>query len=626
MPASAPRVFYHHQLKKSRHTRKRPLVGRKPELSISQVLSWADAFHERTGQWPNQYSGRIPEGLDDTWTAVNSALRLGLRGLAKGNTLAQVLAEHRSVYNRANPPNLTVQQILAWADAHHHRTGEWPGQKSGRIPGTLHDTWVAIDQALKARRRGLSKGGSLAQLLAEHRGVRNRANLAKLTVQSILAWVDAYHRRTERWPKSNSGPILESPGETWAGIESALIAGRRGLRGGSSLARLLAKHRGVRNIADLPPLSETQILRWADAHHKRTGHWPKQGDGPVTDAPGEIWGDVAQAMRVGLRGLSGKDSLPRLLAKHRGARNHLTLPRLSPQLILKWADGYHQLTGQWPKQTSGPITDAPGETWRAMEAALRLGLRGLPGGSSLLRLLAEHRGIRNKGNLPPLKVTQILKWANAHHRRTGHWPKKSDGAITDAPGETWEGVNSALLSGRRGLPRTTLSQLLAKHRGIRNRHKLSSLNVAQILKWADAHHRRTGQWPKLTSGPITEAPGETWQAVHSALCNGRRGLPGRSSLPRLLAHHRGVRNVQALPPLSSALILKWADAYHRRTGEWPTKQSGLIPDSPGEPWTAIDSALRLGLRGSPGGSTLARFLKRHGRVCGSDEARLELRG
>ena len=38
--------------------------------------------------------------------------------------------------------------------------------------------------------------------------------------------------------------------------------------------RLLAKARGHRNRAALPPLSEERILAWADTHQRNRGHWP----------------------------------------------------------------------------------------------------------------------------------------------------------------------------------------------------------------------------------------------------------------------------------------------------------------------------------------------------------------
>ena len=53
------------------------------------------------------------------------------------------------------------------------------------------------------------------------------------------------------------------------------------------------------------------------------------------------------------------------------------------------------------------------------------------------------------------------------------------------------------------------------------------LRIKRILAWADAHYQRTGRWPSQTSGPIAEAPGETWLAVHTALRVGLRGQPER---------------------------------------------------------------------------------------------------
>jgi hypothetical protein len=68
--------------------------------------------------------------------------------------------------------------------------------------------------------------------------------------------------------------------------------------------------------------------------------------------------------------------------------------------------------------------------------------------------------------------------------------------------------------------------------------KCPPLTVEQILAWADAHHERTGRWPTHDSGPVAEAPGETWGRVNSALYEGHRGLSGRDTLARLLGRHR----------------------------------------------------------------------------------------
>jgi hypothetical protein len=67
----------------------------------------------------------------------------------------------------------------------------------------------------------------------------------RLTVEQILAWTDAHHARRGRWPSACSGPVACTTGETWAGVNTALARGRRGLPGGDSLSRLLQRERGM---------------------------------------------------------------------------------------------------------------------------------------------------------------------------------------------------------------------------------------------------------------------------------------------------------------------------------------------------------------------------------------------
>lgn len=63
------------------------------------------------------------------------------------------------------------------------------------------------------------------------------------------------------------------------------------------------------------------------------------------------------------------------------------------------------------------------------------------------------------------------------------------------------------------------------------------LTEEQILRWAGAHHRRTGKWPSRDSALIDGANRDTWCAVIQALKKGRRGLKGGSSLAKLLKKH-----------------------------------------------------------------------------------------
>lgn len=365
----------------------------------------------------------------------------------------------------ARPPQLSVAQILAWADAFRARAGQWPLNSFGRIPGALGETWRRVDSALRLGLRGLPGGSSLAQLLHEQRGVRNLGALPRLTEEQILAWADAHHRRTGRWPNLDAGPVVEAPGETWKAIDSAMRLGARGFPGGSSLTSLLAERRAVRNRSWQPALPVADILAWADAHRRRTGQWPKCYSGAVAAAPEETWMGIDKALKRGTRGLPGGSSLAHLLAEHRGIRHQPSLPHLDHEMILAWADAHHARTGRWPAGTFGRIADAPAETWSGVDKALRIGIRGLPGGSSVIRLLAEHRGVRNSRHLPRLTAGQILAWVDAHRRRTGRWPTSESGPVLDAPGETWLAVHQALKRGRRGRPGgTALCEFIRKNR------------------------------------------------------------------------------------------------------------------------------------------------------------------
>jgi hypothetical protein len=152
-----------------------------------------------------------------------------------------------------HPPRVTEAQILAWADVHHAQTGRWPTQYSGPIFGMPGETWNRVNLALRLGYRGLPGGTSLADLLQRARGVRNVQNLSDYTEEQILAWAAAYHARTGRWPRAIDGPIEDAPGETWKAVEMALVKGRRGLVGRSSLYKLLSacRPRPHDNVASL---------------------------------------------------------------------------------------------------------------------------------------------------------------------------------------------------------------------------------------------------------------------------------------------------------------------------------------------------------------------------------------
>ncbi len=511
----------------------------------------------------------------------------------------------RTVERATERPPLTVEQILAWADEHKNRTGSWPKTTSGNIPGT-NETWTAVGSALWFGNRGLDGTRSLAQLLERYRGVRNLASLPDRTVHQILTWADSHKSLTGQWPTATTGRVSGTD-ESWARIDNALQQGQRGLPPGSSLARLLHKHRGVRNKKALPSLTVAQVLCWADAYRDRHGSWPTKHSGVIIGAE-EKWSAVITAANEGLRGLPKGTSWANLLAKHRGYRNPRTLKPLSLRRILQWADEFHRRNGEWPNRRSGEI---PGtnETWSLIETALSQGQRSLPGGNSLAQVLATKRDKRNRMRLPPLTTKQIIRWAKRHRAATGAWPTVNSGAI-EGTAETWQTIAGAIARGRRGLDKHSgLAGFLEAHVGHRNMKNLPRLSISQILEWADAYHAENAQWPTRLSGEIPDTP-DTWLSIDSAIRRASRGLRGKSSLPRLLANKRGVKPRLNARPLSLDQVVALARKWHQRTGKWPNRQSGEI-DSSGENWASIDSALRNGSRGLPGGSSITDMLVQH---------------
>jgi hypothetical protein len=209
---------------------------RRPPLTIDDILSLADAWHAQTGRWPRERD-------KPNWRSIDEALRYGRRGLPRGTTLARILAEQRGVRNPLALTRLTVRRILAWARAHHRRTGKWPNARSGPVAEAPTETWLGIDNALTQGLRGLPRGPSLALLLAEQLGVRTKAAIPRLTFEQILAWANAHYLRKGKWPNTESGPIHDAPGETWKAVAMALDQGHRGLPGGDTLYRLLQRER-----------------------------------------------------------------------------------------------------------------------------------------------------------------------------------------------------------------------------------------------------------------------------------------------------------------------------------------------------------------------------------------------
>ena len=103
-------------------------------------------------------------------------------------------------------------------------------------------------------------------------------------------------------------------------------------------------------VAHLPGLTVAEILRWADAHFREPASGRRGGRGAIPESP-ELDGRGA-ALFLGLRGLEGGSTLPKLLLEHRGRYNRKGRDQITENDILEWADEWHERTGEWPR--AGP--------------------------------------------------------------------------------------------------------------------------------------------------------------------------------------------------------------------------------------------------------------------------------
>lgn len=365
-----------------------------PDLTLSTILAWADTFFKQHKRWPKAGSGPI-RGTKETWSAIDSALRDGRRGVRRRSSLARLLSHHRGTRNHYGLPKLSESRILAWADEYFDANGRWPTSSSG-VAGEGPETWRNICSALARGGRGLPGGQTLRSLLRRRRGPMSKDGRLHLSVKDVLKWADEFFQESGEWPTVRSGSIVGTT-ESWSSVAYALKNGTRGLKKSPGLNSLLAKHRGVRPRSNSARLELKTLLRWADEHRDRNGAWPNKRSGLIEGTNGmESWGAVNSALYLGLRGFAGGSSLADVLAKHRGVPNQKALAPLSVRQILSWAESHLLKYGEWPSLRSG-LVDGTSEEWRKIDAALRFGRRRLPRGSSLATLLDKHRRKRGAG-------------------------------------------------------------------------------------------------------------------------------------------------------------------------------------------------------------------------------------
>jgi hypothetical protein len=642
-------------------------------LTEAQIVNWMRLFRGKEGRWPSQSDNGVwgvgPDGIAwvqvprESWAGIESALRAGGRGLAHlaGLSIALLRKKHQLI----DPAQqLTEERIVAWIRQYHEKEGVWPRARDrtvwdkdadGRWIAVENLDWNKINDALTYGLRGLDAARSTTLRRLKDKYGLHEGGTEALTVSRIERWVALFHKKTGKWPSCGSGAVWECDestgqwtqvaGYTWGAIDKALRYGRYGL--GSVGCRGLGQFKARYGLCDAE-LTEERILGWIRLFHEKEGRWPSCDDRPVWErdaekgwvvVPGKRWGTLDAALRSGAFSLTGGSSLQKLRAAH-GLVSGDKLP-LSAEVLIRWIGIFQRKEGRcptgkdtcvWEEDSAGAFILLKNESWKAIDSAIYLGLRGLKGLRGLtLHTFKQKHGL---GDCRTLTEEQLVAWIRKFRERQGKWPSDSDTTVWDqdergewfiVPGESWGALDSTLGKGTRGLAHLK-GQSLSK---LRRRHGLhEDRSEEQIVRWIRLFHEKEGRWPsqydlavwdRTDLGEWVLVANESWKRLDTIIrlgCRGMKGLKG-SSLPALRRRH-GLTD-----DFTESQIRGWVRLFREKEGRWPSNSDRTIWDKDdqgrwsvvqGENWRIVDAAFRLGLRGLKGfrGSSLARFR----RACG----------
>ena len=421
-----------------------------------------------------------------------------------------------------------------------------------------------------------------------------------VTIAKILELADACYKKYKIWPKKRSGVISSENNLTWNTINNQLLKTEVG-----SLANLLFLERDVHHHLKRNKLTIYQIIEWAKDHFKKTNEWPTYKSGAVLADYSEKWGAINSALQGGHRGLETNETLEALLWREKGVVGTLAGKKLSNKKILDLTKQHFEKTGLYPTSNSDWILEGK-DSWSTISVALNRGFRGLPGGSSLAKLLHAHNLKANLGARKYPSKEEIVEAAKEYKTqdKNSKLPTSKSGPFPNPNylDLTWGAINSAIAKGSIEYTKAkTLTDLWVLEFGSRNINNLEDLSEEQILQWCDKYQEDhpNKKFPSNQSVPIVTMGTETFMSIDTAIRENRRGLTGLVSLAHLLFKKRGKRTNKNLPKIKIKQIKVWMIAWHNHYQKWPTASDGEIPNTGGEKWSNINATLHRGGRGWP---------------------------
>lgn len=350
-------------------------------------------------------------------------------------------------------------------------------------------------------------------------------------VWDVIAAIRSHDDRVQGWV-SSAGSFSGAASKSHIKFNINLPSGIQGKFYEAIESRIVSR------FAKSMPLTEELILQLMQEYQEKTGIWPSYKNYDTT--VGGTWCAINSLLDRGGRGLPGGTSLAELRRKITGEQYSRKFEQLSEECIWKWMQEYKEMNGKYPVQNER--SECPdGSKWIAINASLRQGSRGLPGGSSLQILRIKMTGESQK----ILSEEAIWKWMQDYFVNYGDWPRSNSKDRVE--GMTWDAVNKSMKKGRWGL---VAGSSLMKLRERMMRDSLPVFTEDMISEWMLEHFNKHQIWPSVDT--VIDPPFKTWRQIDDSLIHGRCGLPGGSSIAKLRKQRFQVsRNKTTIPPMES---------------------------------------------------------------------------
>ena len=489
-------------------------------------------------------------------------------------------------------PDLNIDLVKDIIQEYYDKNGKIPHR---RVEGYIEflpykETWYCINAALRHGIRGVDQKTSIRKLSEELGLVSSKADLS---IEDIKLAISEYTKENSVRPSSSSGDasMYFDDEESWAGINSALSSGGRGL-GTSTSLRLLCKDMGL-----IQDLSRENTIDAITRYKQDNGKCPSSRSGDATKYFGfkTNWSFVSSAFEIGsVDGVEDGTNFIEFMVKNnlKDKKDEINL-EIVKKAILK----FHEETKTCPTKRSGDATEyfEFKTNWEVVDDRLRHKICGIEEKTSLSNICIE---LELKSAKQHLSIEIVKNAILKFHEETKTCPTEKSGDATKYFGFkiTWTAVNQRLHNKLCGIKEETSLGNICIELELKSEKQQFSIEIVKnaILKF----HSETKSCPTQKSGDATKYFGFkiTWEALEKRLSSKLCGITEETSL-RKICIELGL--MAQKPQLSNEIIMIAIKKYYDENSCYPRGSSGDATKYFGfqETWSAVSGALYMGTRG-----------------------------